>query len=399
MTLGYPSSSYPRPGGGVLGSDRRRTGSTVAILRRLDWVLLAAVGALSLLGTVLVYAATRQRLTDAGADPQTYLKKHILNIVIGIGLGAGASLINYRALRAYAPLVFVVSLFGLVVVLSPLGSTVNGSHSWITLPAGLSIQPSEFAKLALCVCIAMLLSEKRDGEENPRGSDVLTVLVVTAVPVGLIMLQPDLGTTLIIGCILIGMLAMAGTSNKWLFGLLAVAVLGTFVALQGGVLKSYQTERLTTFTNPNGANSSKAGYQLEQGQIAIGSGGITGKGLFDGSQTDGGFIPEQETDFVFTVAGEELGFVGGAALIVLTGAIIWRGLRIAVRAPDMYGRLVAVGIVCWFTFQAFENIGMTLGIMPMTGVPLPFVSYGGSSMFATMMGVGLLQNVHASSVE
>jgi rod shape determining protein RodA len=164
-------------------------------------------------------------------------------------------------------------------------------------------------------------------------------------------------------------------------------------AVAAGWLKDYQLDRFLAFTNPE-LDPRGAGYNVEQARIAVGNGGLFGQGLFDGSQTRSGFVPEQHTDFVFTVAGEELGLVGAGVLIALLGVVLWRALLIAARTDDVFGRVAAAGIACWFGFQAFQNIGMCLGIMPVTGVPLPFVSYGGSSMFAGMLAVGLLQNIH-----
>jgi rod shape determining protein RodA len=219
-----------------------------------------------------------------------------------------------------------------------------------------------------------------------------------ALPAGLIMLQPDLGTTIVIGALTLGILAVSATPTKWLVGLIAAGALAAGVAISVGVLDEYQVNRFAAFANPE-LDPRGVGYNTSQARIAIGSGGVSGTGLFEGTQTNGKFVPEQETDFIFTVAGEELGFIGGAGLILLLGLVLWRGVRIALRAPDLFGTLVATGVVCWFTFQAFENIGMTLGIMPVTGVPLPFVSYGGSSMFANFMAVGLLMNVHLGTYE
>ena len=388
MTAGYPIS---------VGSRRRRTTAFIhgrdSWLRRVDWVLLAATAALIVLGTLLVYSATRQKMIDAGVDPQSYLKKHLLNIGIGLALGVMTSLFDYRALRAYAPIVYLGSLVGLVLVLSPLGSNVNGAQAWIQLPAGFSIQPSELAKVALVVSLAMLLAERKDAEREPGNVDIVLALVVAAVPMALIMLQPDLGTTAVMAAIVLGVLAVAGVSTRWMVGLVAAGALAATVAVLSGFLSTYQVDRLAAFANPQ-LDPQGFGYNVNQSLITVGSGGLTGQGLFHGTQTNGLFVPEQQTDFVFTVAGEELGFVGSALIVVLVGLVLWRGLRIAARADDMFGRLVAVGIVCWFTFQAFENIGMTLGIMPVTGVPLPLISYGGSSMFANLMAIGLLENVH-----
>ncbi|HEX6918773.1 MAG TPA: rod shape-determining protein RodA [Actinomycetes bacterium] len=389
MTVGYRPTPYTVPpsrrSGLLLGRD--------APLRRLDWALLMAVLGMAAIGTFLVWSATRQAAIDSGGDPQAFLKKHLLNIVIGLGLGVVASMFDYRSLRAYAPVIYVLSIIGLLAVLSPLGATINGSHSWIVLPAGFSVQPSELAKVALVVGMAMLLAEKRDAEDQPRDVDVLLALAFAAVPLALVMLQPDLGTALVVSALVLGVVAVSGAPIRWVLGLVLGGILVATVAIQVGVLKEYQLARFTAFIDPT-ADPKGAGYNVRQAQIAVGSGGFHGQGLFHGAQTQGKFVPEQQTDFIFTVAGEELGFVGAAGLVVLLAIVLWRAIRIALRAEDMFGRLVAVGIVCWFTFQSFENIGMTLGIMPVTGVPLPFVSYGGSSMFANLIAVGLLQNVH-----
>ena len=386
MTLGYPTLIPPRRRGlsaRVIGRD--------AVLRRLDWMLFVSALGLSLFGAVLVYSATRS--FSAGQDPQAYLKKHLLNLAIGLVLGLMTMLFDYRMLRAYAPIVYVASLLGLVAVLSPLGSSINGAHAWILLPGGFSIQPSEFVKVSLVVGLAMLLAERRDAQTEPALADIGLALAIAAVPLALVMKQPDLGTAVVMGMIVLGILAVAGTSLKWLVSLLGAGALAAFAAIQLGVLDKYQIDRLLTFTNP-GLDPQGIGYNTNQARIAVGSGGLFGTGLFQGSQTSGEFVPEQQTDFIFTVVGEELGFIGSAVLLLLFAILLWRALHIALRAQDLFGALVATGVVCWFTFQMFENVGMVIGIMPVTGVPLPFVSYGGSSMFANWMAIGLLENVH-----
>jgi rod shape determining protein RodA len=372
---------------------RPRQSTREGILRRMDWALMLAALGLGLIGSLLVWSATRQMELDHGGDPRTYLKRHLLNLAIGLVLGAAASVFDYRMLRAYAPVLYVASIAGLVAVLSPLGTTINGSHSWIVLPAGFSVQPSEFAKVALVVGMALLLSEKRDAEDTPRHLDVALALTMAALPLGLVLMQPDLGTAMVFSFIVLGVIAVSGAPSRWILGLILLAVVGAFLAVHLHVLHDYQLQRFKAFYDP-AADPRGAGYNTQQARIAIGSGGLTGKGLFQGPQTNGHFVPEQQTDFVFTVAGEELGLFGAGAIILLFGVVLWRAMRIAARAEDLFGRLVAVGVVCWFAFQVFENIGMTLGIMPVTGLPLPFVSYGGSSMFATLMAIGLLQNVH-----
>jgi rod shape determining protein RodA len=376
---------------------RQRALDRTSPLRQLDWVLLLAVALLVIVGGLLVWSATKQHEIALGRDPQAFLKKHMINAVLGIALGTAAALVDYRALRAYAPLVYGASCLGLIAVLSPLGSTINGAHSWIVLPAGFQIQPAEFAKLAIVVGMAMLLGERRDGENRPRDTDVLAVLGLCAVPMALVMLQPDFGTMMVFIFVILGVLAVASAPARWVAGLLIAGVLvGGFVAPH--VLKDYQLNRFKVVANPN-ADPRGVSFNLNQALIANGSGGLTGKGLFHGPQTQGRFIPEQQTDFVFTVAGEELGLVGAGGIILVLGLVLWRGLRIASQATDAFGRLVAAGVVSWFGFQSFVNIGMTLGIMPVTGLPLPFISYGGSAMFANLMAIGLLQNVHMRSRE
>jgi len=376
---------------------RERFLNRASPLRQLDIWLLLAVSTLVSVGGLLIWSATREHQLALGLDPNAFLKKHIINAVLGVGLGIAAALVDYRALRAYAPFVYGASCLGLIVVLSPLGSTINGAHSWIVLPAGFQIQPSEFAKLAIVVGMAMLLGEKRDAEDVPRHGDVVAVLGLCVVPMALIMLQPDFGTTMVFIFTILGVLTAAQAPGRWIGGLIVAGFLaGGLVAPH--VLKDYQLDRFRVVADPKLAPHG-VGYNTQQARIAIGSGGVLGKGLFHGTQTQGRFIPEQQTDFVFTVAGEELGLVGGAGIICALGVVLWRGLRIAQHASDPFGRLVAAGVVSWFGFQSFVNIGMTLGIMPVTGLPLPFVSYGGSSMFANLMAVGLLLNVHMRSNE
>ncbi len=360
-----------------------------------DPILTLAVGLLLFIGTLLVYAATRDWYAANDLDPQYYLKRHVINIVIGILLAWGTTVIDYRMLRAYTPIVWGLGVIGLTAVLIPgLGSEVNGAQAWIPLPGGFQIQPAELAKISIIVGMSMLLSEYRHENDQPTNRDVMQALLVAAIPVGLILLQPDMGTVFIISISVVAMIGASGAPTRWVVGLLLVALLGGFGAAKLGVINDYQVKRLQSFVDPN-ADSQGAGYQLRQARITVGSGGLLGTGLFDGPQTSGRFVPEQQTDFIFTVAGEQLGFLGSGFILLLYLTIIMRAFSIARRSTDAFGRLVCVGVLSWFAFQTFENIGMTLGLMPMTGVPLPFLSYGGSSMFANMIGFGLLQNVYA----
>jgi rod shape determining protein RodA len=360
----------------------------------LDWILLAAVASLCTLGALLVWGATKPEQLSLGLDPNAFLKKDLLNVIIGVALGGLAAIVDYRTIRAYAPVLYVASLAGLVAVLVPhVGVTINGSHSWIPVGGGFEVQPSEFAKIAIIVLMAMLLGERRDEDAAPDSRDVWWSFGICVVPVLLILEQPDVGTIMVLGFVIFGVIAMSGVSARWVIGMLLVAFFGALIITHLHLLKQYQIDRLTSFANPT-KDVQGFGYNTHQARIAIGSGGWFGEGLFHGTQTNGHFVPEQQTDFVFTVAGEELGLAGSGLIVLLVGVVLWRGLSIAKRAEDMFGTLVAVGVVCWFGFQAFENIGMTVGIMPVTGLPLPFVSYGGSSLFASMLAVGLLENVH-----
>ncbi len=364
-------------------------------LRQWDWVLVLAAFSLSLLGGVLIWSATSARLAAAGQWAGSSAARHVLNLVLGLALCWVVSRLGHRAIRRYTPILYAASVFGLVLVLSPLGSTINGAQAWIRLPSGFTIQPSEFAKVAIIVGVALVLAD-RGSSEGPDLPTLVRALAIAAVPVTLVMLQPDLGTVLVILSIVVGMLVVAGIRLVHLIALAALGGAAVLAAFALGLVDNYQIDRLTAFASPDeGART--FGYNTQQARIAIGAGGLLGRGLGQGSQTQGGFVPFNHTDFVFSVAGEELGFLGVCVLLGLLALVLWRGLTIALRARDLFGRLVASGIVLWFGLQAFENIGMNLGIMPVTGVPLPFVSYGGSSMFAAWIGVGLLLNIHAGA--
>ena len=362
-----------------------------------DKLLNFAVGGLLLIGTLLVYAGTREWFRSYGLDPEYYFKRHTLNIVIGGLLAYGTTLIDYRLLRAYTPIVWLAAVIGLTIVLIPgLGTEINGAQAWISLPGGFQLQPAELAKIAIIVGISMILSDRDQTDKDPTDLDVIKALAIAAVPILLIVAQPDLGTVLIISAAVVAMIGASGAPARWVVGLLLLAVVGVFTAVQTGAVSQYQVARLQSFVDPS-ADPQASGYQLRQSRITIGSGGLFGKGLFEGPQTNGRFVPEQQTDFIFTVAGEELGFVGCSLILALYFLLFVRAFSICRRSSDLFGRLVCIGVIAWFAFQSFENIGMTMGLMPMTGVPLPFLSYGGSSMFANLIGIGLLQNVHSRS--
>ena len=374
-------------------------------LRRFDWTLLAAALALSVYGAILVWSATRSRTNLTGGDPQFFLKRHLMNLAIGLALMMLTSLLSYAWMRAVTPVFYVLALLGLVAVLSPLGSTVNGAKSWIELGGGFSIQPAEYAKVAVVLGLAVLLTVKptkgvlsdvseRDDAVTPRR--IAGAGLVAGIPTGIIMLLPDLGSAMVILVATAGLLVFAGTSGRWLVVLGAGAAVAAVAAPRLHLLAQHQVNRFAAFADPH-LDPQGVGYNTAQARLAIGSGGVLGKGLFNGTQTNGRYVPEQQTDFVFTVAGEELGFVGSVVLIALFGVLLLRGIAIARQCDDLFGMLVCAGVVSWFAFETFENIGMTLGIMPVAGIPLPFVSYGGSSMFAGFIAVGLVENVRLRS--
>ncbi|MEU4405729.1 rod shape-determining protein RodA [Streptosporangium sp. NPDC023963] len=366
-----------------------RTVAVASTVGRMDGLMLVAVAALAVIGTMLVWSSTR----TWAAGSTGLVKKHILNLVIGAVLAGTAAMVDHRALRVFAPLIYGATLVGLILVITPLGSTVNGAHSWIMLGGGFAFQPSEFAKLGLVLMLAMLLAQPVRGTDRPRGFDVVIALVVSMFTMGLVMLQPDLGTTMVIGVITAGTIVVAGVRKRWIAGL-TLSVIGAGVAVWFlDVLEPYQIARFTAFLNP-ASDPRGVGYNSTQSLIAIGSGEVFGKGLFGGGQTTGRFVPEQHTDFIFTVAGEEFGFLGSVTVVALLGVILLRGVRIARECDDRFGALMAGSIVCWLAFQSFVNIGMTIGIMPITGLPLPFVSYGGTATFANMIAFGLLQAIH-----
>jgi len=365
-----------------------------SVARRMDWLLLFATLLLCFIGTLLVYSATRNRTDLTHGDQYYFLLRHVMNAGIGLGLAIGAMAIGHHRMRTVVPFFYALSILGILAVLSPLGSTINGAHAWIVIGGGFSIQPAEFVKVAIIIGMAMVLSARVDAGDklHPDHRTVLQALGLAVLPVAIIMMMPDLGSVMVLAAIVLGVLLASGASSRWVFGLIGAGIAGSLLIWQLGILDKYQIDRFAAFANP-ALDPSGVGYNTSQARIAIGSGGLLGRGLFQGSQTTGQFVPEQQTDFVFSVAGEELGFVGAAFIIALIGLILWRACAIARNATDLYGTIVAAGIVAWFAFQSFENIGMTLGIMPVAGIPLPFVSYGGSSMFANFIAIGLLQSV------
>jgi len=346
-----------------------------------DWVLLLAVVGLCLAGAVSVYAATRNSLLVQHRNPMAYLQRDLLNDAVGLLIAVPVAWLPGRVLRSYVRAFYSLVLLLLIVVLVPgVGAVINGARAWFSLGVA-QLEPSEFAKIAVVGVLAELLARRQDNTEHPAHRDVILALLTVVVPLVLVLAEPALVA-----------LSIGGAPSGWVVGLLMLGVLGGAGAFQVHLLKPYQEQRFTAFTDPNSVTT-PIGYQLHQSIIAIGSGGVTGNGFLTGSQTNGGFVPEQQTDFVFTVVGEEGGFVACAGLLAGFAVVFLRGLRIARRASDPFAQVLAAGLVSWFAFQTFINVGMTVGLMPVTGVPLPFVSYGGSAIFAELLGVALLVGI------
>lgn len=372
---------------GVGASTRRGTDSA---WRHIDVSLVAAVGSIALIGLVLVYSATDRKLAAEGVDPHYYLKRQAVFVAIGFAAMVLTAAVDYRVYRDFAPMVYGATVLALAAVVSPLGASSKGHQAWFPI-ASFQLQPSEISKIVLVLALAAYIGHQRDGDLDVRR--LITVLVLAGVPMGLIMLQPDIGTDLVFGCILAAILLVGGARPRHLAVLAVVAILGVAGVLKSGVMQQYQVDRLTAFLDQQGDTKGTT-YNLQQSKIAIGSGGLTGRGLGEGTQTNLSYVPEQHTDFVFTVVGEELGFVGSSIVLVLFGFMVWRVWRAAALARDVTGRLLCVGVLALIVFQVFENVGMTMGIMPITGIPLPFVSYGGSATVAYFVGIGLVLNVH-----
>ncbi len=350
-----------------------------------DWVLIGSALVLSLIGTLFV----------ASAGGAAAGRKQLLGLLAALLIGYLVSLVEPRSLRAWAPALYLASLVFVVLAFTPLGIEIAGARAWVALPMGFTLQPSEFAKLALILALASTLAGGRQ-QSAPDNRAVVQGLALAAVPIALIILGNDTGSALVTTGIVAAMMLVAGVSWRWLAGLAVAGAAVVSLAVVTGVLAEYQMQRLLAFLDPT-ADPSGFGLNTLQSRIAIGSGGLTGQGLFEGTQTQGDFVPVNDSDFIFSVVAEEAGLLGALSVILLVGIVLWRGWRIGLEARDGFNRLVAVGVVAWFGFQAFENIGMALGITPVTGVTLPFVSYGGSSMIAAWIGIGLLQLVRRAS--
>jgi rod shape determining protein RodA len=362
----------------------------------LDASLLWGLIALGITGVIMIYSATRQALIDAEYNPHYYLERQSIFVILGIVVMYGISLIDYRRLEIVATPLYVSGLLGLAGVFV-LGSSSLGAQRWFNL--GLfQVQPSEFTVLFLVIAVATYCERRPEGLKL---YDVWRLLFMAALPLMMIVIQPDLGTSIIIVITIGAMLVVAGVPPRFMSALAVLGTVGLVLAAYFSVLQKYQIERFTSFLNQNSstANSQLQAliYQVNNAKSAIGSGGLHGSGFFQGLQTVLGYVPEQRTDFIFTAIGEQLGFIGSVLIISLLAFVAYRMFRIGRNSKDIMGRTLVLGIFVFFSFSCFENIGMTMGIMPMTGIPLPLLSYGGSSALVFFAAGGVVLSVSRRS--
>lgn len=375
-----------------LGTARRHRSVDATPLRHVDWLLLALPVLISVIGLLMIYSSTRTRLEAQGLSQLYYVQRQGIATVLGLVGMVAIMAVDYRRLRDLFPLVYLAVLPMLIGVLA-LGATRKGTQAWFQV-GPLQFQPSELAKVALIVALAGYCHTHRGDLDTWR---LATAVLLAGVPIALVLRQPDLGTAIVLLVCVGAVLLVAGIKGRHLAVLALLAVTAIGGAASAGVFKEYQIDRLGAFLDQSPGDTrtaSSAQYNLAQSKTAIGAGGLTGAGLFEGTQTKLSWVPEQHTDFIFTVVGEELGFAGGALVLGLFALLVWRIWRIALLSSDFFGTLVSVGVMAMLAFQVFENVGMTMGIMPITGIPLPFVSYGGSATIALFLAVGLVANVH-----
>lgn len=372
----------------------RSTGTSLSTersaIRHVDVTLVFCALAMAVFGLLAVYSATHQAQEELNRDPGFFIKRQAFALIVAVALMIVTALVDYQWGRVYAPFLYLITVLMLILVQTPLGTTALGAQRWFQV-SGFQLSPSQFARLGLILLLAAYLSE-RQRELDLR--NVLTVAAMAAVPMVLVFIQPDFGTSIIMAAIMLSPLVVAGAKARHLAILALAALIGLFGVFQLNIVRDYQVQRLTSFLDPK-SDAQAAGYNRQQAEIAIGAGGLTGRGYLKGTQTNLNFVPAQRTDFIFTVVGEEFGFVGGITLLGVFALLLWRAFRIALLAKDPFGTFLAVGVGAMFAIQTFVNIGMVIGIMPITGIPLPFLSYGGSALMADFIGVGLLLSIHS----
>ena len=348
--------------------------------------------AIAAMGSVLVYSATRGLVDDFTEPDTSFLERQLLFITVGVVVAAIAAFVAPRYMRRLYPLAFAVMMGALWLVLL-VGVEVSGTQGWFSFGT-FRMQPSEPGKLVVIAGLALLLSPRAGGAGLVR---LGLALMLTAAPIGLVMLQPDLGTMLVYVVVALVTVVASGIRLRWIALLGIVAAVGIVGVLRSDALADYQEARLRVYLfAPSEANDDAATYafNVEQAQIAIGNGGLRGQGLFEGTQTRSDLVPEQQTDFIFTVAGEELGLRGAALLLGLYAVLLFRIWRTAQIAATPFERLLCTGVFAMFLFQMFQSVGMTMGMVPVTGIPLPLVSYGGSSMLTSMAALGMVAGVY-----
>lgn len=388
MSMSYDGNRHDRM---LRESIQQRWMDPYAPSRHLDVVLVLAALGLTGIGLVAIFSAKLHALTLQGLPTTQFVSRQLVAFGIGLVGMVIVAMIDYRKLASYAVALYVVAVALLVAVLTPLGTQVGGSQRWLVI-GFFQLQPSEVAKVAVLIALAALLQEAKG---NPGVGELALGLVMAVVPMVLVFSQPDLGTSIVFAWLVAVLFLVGGVAARWLMLMVATASVGLVYVLQSELIQDYQLRRLTAFLDAgNPALAQGAAFHTRQSLIAVGSGQLTGKGLFQGTQTALAYVPENHTDFIFTVVGEEFGFVGTALVVALLGIVVWRALRIAANAKDLFGTLLAAGVAGILVLQTFVNVGMTIGIMPVTGIPLPFVSYGGTSLIVWWAMVGLLVNVH-----
>jgi rod shape determining protein RodA len=346
---------------------------------------------LGVIGVVMDYSTTRQQLVNLGEPSHYYLERQGLFVLLGVVCMYLISRIDYRRFEIAATPLYVFSLFALAGVFL-LGKTALGAQRWYSIGNSIQIQPSEFTVLFLILAIATFCGRRSEGLKM---YDVMRLLVMAVVPLALIFKQPDLGTSVIIILIVAAMMVIAGVPPRFMTLLAVLGSIGLAASIYLDLLKKYQIDRFVSFLNQNSTNPNvlKLLYEVNNAKSAIGSGGVHGAGLFHGMQTVLGYVPEQVTDFIFTAIGEQLGFIGSTLVILLLAFVAFRMFMIGKNAKDTMGRLICIGVFIFFAFSCFENIGMTMGIMPVTGIPLPLLSYGGSAALVFFVAGGMVLSV------
>ena len=366
-----------------LGTVKKRT-------LKFDIILFLCVLILSGVGALIIYSATKYNLPSS--DPMFYLKKQLIFLAVSFGVFIGLLTFNYRKLKNIWILIFILNIASLVSVLL-FGYEVNSNKGWIDLKFT-SIQPSEFSKIFMVVCLAAVFSKWKAEKKSYVGfKKVILTFFIAFSTILLILIEPDFGQAIIYFLVYIGILFISGANFLYFLGVVGITISGIFMGLKLDLIKQYQLDRLLVFLKPD-VKPEGAGYNLFQSKLAIGSGRIFGKGLFLGTQTNLNYVPEHHTDFIFSVIGEELGFAGAFIVILLLGVVVWRCFYVSRHASDNFGSLLAGGIGFIIMAQVIINIGMTIGLMPIIGITLPFLSYGGSNLLAIFMGIALVENVY-----